>query len=178
MRFRHQQLLALTAAALGAACASSSRSVDSEPSPTQSPAPATTPATPAEPTAGSGAASGMGMGWQGTIRPESGTRVGGTVMIMPGTGGQSTATITLTDAPANGTHPWHVHSGTCAEKGPIVGSPSAYPPLSADASGAARLETTLPFATPTSGNYSVNVHMSPTQMGMVVGCADLAMHGS
>lgn len=111
--------------------------------------------------------------WQGDIRPEGGSNLGGTVMIMPAGAAQATATLTLTGATAGGTHPWHVHSGTCADKGPIVGPPSAYTPIAADASGAARVEATLPFATPASGTYSVNVHMSPTQMGMIVGCADL-----
>jgi hypothetical protein len=94
-------------------------------------------------------------------------------MLMPGTGEQTTATVTVTGAPANGTHPWHVHSGTCAQPGPIVGPPAAYTPLKVDSAGTARLEATLPFATPTTGAYSVNVHMSPAQMGMIVGCADL-----
>ena len=168
---RLRSLLSLSGAAALAACASSSsaaRSPESSPAPAQS---ADTAISAAPNTAAaSSAAAPM---WQGDIRPESGTRVGGTVMVMPGAGGQTTATVTLTGAPANGTHPWHVHSGTCAEKGPIVGPPAAYTPLATDATGAARLEATLPFATPTSGSYSVNVHMSSAQMGMIVGCADL-----
>ena len=163
---RLRSLFSISGAAALAACASSSsaaRSPESTPASAQS-----------ADSAGRAAPSSAGAPmWQGDIRPEGGTRVGGTVMVMPGAGGQTTATVTLTGAPANGTHPWHVHSGTCAEKGPIVGPPAAYTPLTTDATGAARLEATLPFATPTSGTYSVNVHMSPTQMGMVVGCADL-----
>lgn len=158
-------LLAFAAAAGTAACASSStRSTDTQPTTAQAPA--------GGGSAHGGAHAGPGM-WRGEIRPEGGSKVGGTVMLMPGANGQTTATITLSGAPANGTHPWHVHAGTCAEKGAIVGPPTAYTPLSADASGAARLEAALPFATPTSGSYSVNVHMSASQMGMIVGCADL-----
>jgi Cu-Zn family superoxide dismutase len=159
---RLRALLALSGIAATAACASSStRPASPQPAvAAQAPAPGGTPA--------------AGATWQGEIRPESGTSVAGSVMLAPAaTAGQSSATVTLTGAPANGTHPWHVHSGTCAEKGPVVGAPTAYPPLTADSTGAARTEATLPFATPTSGSYSVNVHMSPTQMGMIVGCADL-----
>lgn len=159
---RLRSLLALSGAALTAACASSSSTPAGQPATTQAPAPASGTQT-----------TGAGTMWQGEIRPEGGTNVSGTVMIMPNAAGQTTATITLAGAPANGTHPWHVHTGTCAAKGPIVGPPSAYTPLTADATGAARLEATLPFAAPGSGSYSVNVHMSPTQMGMIVGCADL-----
>ena len=160
---RLRSLLALSGAAAAAACASSSsRAPESQPATAQAPAPA------AESSAGTGAT------WQGEIRPEGGTSVGGSVTVAPAaTGGQTTATVTLTGAPANGTHPWHLHSGTCAEKGPIVGPPAAYTPLTVDGTGAARIEATLPFATPGAGSYSVNVHMSPTQMGMIVGCADL-----
>jgi hypothetical protein len=168
MRIRH--LLAASGAAALAACASSSGGAPSnEPATAQAPVPA------AEAPASTGAAHSGGSMWQGDIRPESGTSVSGTAMLMAGAGGQTAATITLTGAPASGTHPWHVHSGTCAEKGPIVGPPAAYTPIAVDANGAAKLEATLPFATPTSGSYSVNVHMSPTQMGMIVGCADLRM---
>ena len=165
---RLRSLLTLSSAAALAACASSSSAARA---PESSPAPAQAPDSAAG--AAAGGTGGAAPMWQGEIRPESGTRVGGTVMVMPGAGGQTTATVTLTGAPANGTHPWHVHSGTCAEKGPIVGPPAAYTPITADSTGAARLEATLPFATPASGSYSVNVHMSPTQMGMIVGCADL-----
>ena len=37
----------------------------------------------------------------------------------------------------------------------------------------AEVEAALPFPTPASGTYSVNVHASPTQMGTIVACADL-----
>ena len=163
---RIRSLFAIATAAATAACASTSTPSDTQPATAAAPAPAA---------GGSGAHGGAGM-WQGEIRPESGSKVVGTVMLMPGAAGQTTATISITGAPANGTHPWHVHSGTCAEKGAVVGSPAAYTPLSADASGAARAEVALPFAAPASGSYSVNVHMSPTQMGMIVGCADLRTH--
>ena len=169
---RLHSLLALSGATLlaGACASSTSRSPDTAPSTAGNP----TASAPAASAPAPGAPAASGPMWQGEIRPESGTSVGGTVMVMPGAAsGQTTATVTLSGAPANGTHPWHLHSGTCAAKGPIVGPPAAYTPLTVDANGAARLEATLPFATPTTGSYSVNVHMSPTQMGMVVGCADL-----
>ena len=160
---RLPQLLPLAAVALAAGCASSgSQSAGSAPgaTPTATPYPNPAPTAPVT--------------WVGELRPESGSGVNGTVTIAPAaTAGQSTAVVALTGAPASGTHPWHVHMGSCAEKGAIVGPPTAYTPLSTDATGAARLEVTLPFAPPSTGTYSVNVHMSPTQMGMIIACADL-----
>jgi hypothetical protein len=174
---RCRSLLALSAgAALTAACASSSRQAgDSSPAPASVPTPAATPATtPTENPAP--AAQGGGSMWQGDLRPENGGSLAGNVMLMPAsTAGQTTATINLSGAPANGTHPWHVHSGTCAQKGPSVGPPTAYTPITVDSAGAAKLDATLPFASPTSGSYSVNIHKSLTEMGMIVGCADLKM---
>jgi hypothetical protein len=165
---RLHSFLALSGLAATVACASSSArpATSTQPATTQAPAPATA--------ADSGAAA-SGAAWQGEIRPESGSTVSGTVRLTSTAAGQTAAVITLAGATANGTHPWHLHSGTCAQKGPIVGPPAAYTPLTADATGAARLEATLPFAAPASGSYSVNIHMSPTQMGMIVGCADLRM---
>ena len=161
MRLPH--LAPLAAAALAAACASSGSQSSG---PVTTPSPATSPYPIPAPTAATS--------WVGELRPENGTTVRGTVTIAPAaTAGQSTAVVALTGAPANGTHPWHVHMGSCADKGAIVGPPAVYTPLSVDATGAARLELTLPFAPPTTGAYSVNVHMSPTQMGMIVACADL-----
>lgn len=161
MRIRH--ILPLSGITLAAACASSGSSA-----PTASPTPA------ARPYPKAGAPSGAGASWEGELRAESGSGIGGTVAITPAAAaGQSTVVIALTGATPNGTLPWHVHSGSCAERGAIVGAPASYPPLTADAAGAARLESTLPFAAPATGAYSVNVHMSPTQMGMIAACADL-----
>ena len=160
MRLHH--LLPIAGFALTAACASSGSSS----APASEPSPATRPYPANPPTAGAS--------WNGELRSEGGSSVTGTVAIAPAaTAGSSPVTINLTGATPNGTLPWHVHTGSCAEKGAIVGSPAAYTPITADATGAARAEVTLPFGAPGTGSYSVNVHMSPTQMGMIVACAEL-----
>ena len=163
MRIRHA--FPLAGIALAAACATSGSSAST---PSDSPSPAVSPSP------DSAAPSTAGASWQGDLRPEGGSSTAGTVTITPAaTGNQSTAVITLTGGTPNGTHPWHVHMGSCAEKGAVVGAPAAYTPLTTDATGAARLEVTLPFTAPATGTYSVNVHMSPSQMGKIVSCADL-----
>ena len=50
-----------------------------------------------------------------------------------------------------------------------------YKPLVVDASGKAEVSIILPFSTPTQGDYFVNVHKSPTELGTIIACGPLAM---
>lgn len=88
---------------------------------------------------------------------------------------ESQATVMLSNATPNATHPWHIHAGTCGSDGGIVGPATAYRPLVVDASGKAEVSITLPFSTPTQGDYFVNVHKSPTDLGTIVACGPLSM---
>lgn len=119
---------------------------------------------------------GMNDRWTATLEPRGGTNVTGTANVMAGTGaGTTMAEVTLNGAPANGVHPWHIHAGTCASGGDIVGPPADYPPLNADANGTATASATVNVAAPTTGEYHINVHMSPTDLGTIVACGDLRM---
>jgi hypothetical protein len=111
--------------------------------------------------------------WKGMLMPMNGSTVSGTVTVRPISDAQTQATLTVAGAPAGGVHPWHVHSGSCAQMGAIVGPPTAYTAVAAGADGTGTVVVTLPFATPSSGAYSVNVHASPSDMGTIVACADL-----
>jgi hypothetical protein len=86
----------------------------------------------------------------------------------------TTVTIMLANATPNATHPWHVHAGACGSGGGIVGPPDAYTPLTIGANGGAQAVVTLPFSTPTVGDFSVNVHKSATEMGVVIACGALS----
>ena len=88
---------------------------------------------------------------------------------------ESQATVMLSNATPNATHPWHIHAGTCGSDGGIVGPATSYQPLVVDASGKAEVSITLPFSTPTQGDYFVNVHKSPTELGTIIACGPLAM---
>jgi hypothetical protein len=88
---------------------------------------------------------------------------------------ESQATIMLSNATPNATHPWHIHAGTCGSDGGIVGPATAYKPLVVDASGKAEVSSILPFTTPTQGDYFVNVHKSPTELGIIIACGPLSM---
>lgn len=120
----------------------------------------------------------MNMKWTTTLEPKGGTNVRGTASVGAGASqGTTTAEVAINGAPANGTHPWHVHAGTCATDGAIVGPPADYPPLKGDASGTAAATATVNVAPPATGDYHVNVHLSPTEMGTIVACGDLKMAG-
>jgi Cu/Zn superoxide dismutase len=111
--------------------------------------------------------------WRGMLMPMNGSTVSGTVTVRPISDAQTQATLNLAGATAGAVHPWHIHSGTCAQPGGVVGPATAYTAASVGADGTATVVVTLPFATPTSGAYSVNVHASPSEMGTYVACADL-----
>jgi len=116
--------------------------------------------------------------WTASLMAMNGTNVAGSVSVMPGTlGGTTAVEVSITGAPANGVHPWHIHVGTCASGGDIAGPAADYQPLNADANGTATNTATINMPTPTSGEFHVNVHMSPADMATIVACGDLALGG-
>jgi hypothetical protein len=116
--------------------------------------------------------------WTATLASLSGSTVTGTATTAPSDNAEQTrASVTISGAEPGAVHPWHIHSGRCGDNGPIVGPASAYPPLTASAEGAASVTANLPYATPMSGSYYVNVHRSPTEMGTIVACGNLAIGG-
>jgi len=120
----------------------------------------------------------MSARWTATLEPTGGTQVRGTASAMAGaSAGTMTAEVAISGGANNGTHPWHVHAGSCATGGDIVGPPTDYPPLKADGNGTARATTTVNIAAPSSGDYHVNIHQSPEAMGTIVSCGDLKLSG-
>ena len=113
--------------------------------------------------------------WSATLASEAGGPVAGTATAAPSGTAATAATVNLTGATPGAIHPWHIHAGRCGDNGPIVGPPSAYPPLAAGPDGAATVMATVPVATPVSGNFYVNVHRSATEMGAIVACGNLAI---
>jgi len=100
------------------------------------------------------------------------TEVRGTARANSGFG-QTGVAVSIAGAPAGGTHPWHIHQGTCASGGPIVGAPDAYPSLrpgtDGRADGAARISAALAH----DREYHVNIHASPADLGTIVACGEL-----
>lgn len=87
--------------------------------------------------------------------------------------GQTQVTISLEGVPGGEARPWHVHQGTCGSGGPIVGSPSAYPPLTVGADGKATGTATIPLQLDEAQRYHVNVHASAAEMATIVACGAL-----
>jgi hypothetical protein len=110
--------------------------------------------------------------WSGNISSVGAFKVTGTAKAQSlgvGTG----VTISIEGAAHHAQHPWHVHRGKCGDNGPIVGSASDYPVLTAGMDGKASVNATIGTSLNERESYYVNVHNSPTDLGTIVGCGKL-----
>jgi len=98
---------------------------------------------------------------------------GSASLVAHGTG-KTVATVTISNAAPSGEHPWHVYQGQCGDNGIVVGSATAYPPLTVNGDGTATAMATLPLELPTSGHYYVVVNASAANMQTVLACGNLA----
>ncbi|MEP6766660.1 MAG: hypothetical protein ABJB66_20255 [Gemmatimonadaceae bacterium] len=74
---------------------------------------------------------------------------------------------------AGSVRPWHIHSGSCAKTGGVVGGGGNYPAITVDAKGNGEGKATLSMVVPDTGMYYINVHESKENMGHSVACGDL-----
>lgn len=121
---------------------------------------------------------GQGMKMTATLTPQKGGTIAGTATVEPGTGaGTTVATVSITGAKPGAVYPWHVHIGKCGMTpgGKVWGDASAYKPLTAGSDGTAKGTATISLAVPMSGDYYVNIHASPSDMGTIVSCGNLGM---
>lgn len=110
--------------------------------------------------------------WETSLSSTAGSSVRGSAKAQSvgvGTG----VNISIEGAAASAQHPWHVHTGTCASGGGIVGSATAYPVLTASLSGTASANTSIGVALREDERYHVNVHRSPTDL-TVIACGNLS----
>jgi hypothetical protein len=107
-----------------------------------------------------------------TGTPDS-TAVGGTAIVMSAGKQKTSADVHIANAKPGSVHPWHVHKGTCGHDEGILGPAKAYTPLQVGADGNGEVTATLPYATPTKGQYMVNVHQSASDLKTIVACGDL-----
>ena len=87
---------------------------------------------------------------------------------------QTRVEVSISNAIPGAIHPWHVHRGQCGADEGILEPADAYKPLRVNREGRATSQATLPMAMPTSGQFYVNVHASPTNLGTIVACGNLA----
>lgn len=110
--------------------------------------------------------------WNAEVTPRAGSDVRANVRV--GTApGQTAAAINLVGGQAGATHPWHVHRGTCATGGAIVGDPAAYPPLRPNSAGAATATALIRVQLVPGEDYHINVHQSPEALNQIIACGDL-----
>ena len=114
--------------------------------------------------------------WDGMVLGVGGSKIRGEVEMVAGkVAGTTAVEVSYARDAAGAIRPWHVHVGSCAKGGPVLGAASAYPVLRVDAKGAAEGTATLRLALPDSGSYYVNIHESAASMSKIVACGDLLL---
>jgi hypothetical protein len=120
----------------------------------------------------------VGERWNATLATPSGlagaVQVHGTGYVARDPSGSAKAVIHVSNATPGGVHPWSVRVGLCGTDNPVFGDLSAYPNLKIDKDGTAQGGATLSVPFPTSGSYSLEVRASPSNMGTVIACGNLA----
>jgi superoxide dismutase, Cu-Zn family len=113
-------------------------------------------------------------GWSGMVMGLGESKVHGTVTMKAGKDANTTEVVLKYTGDTPGTaRPWHVHTGSCAKGGGILGGGKSYTTAASDDKGAVELKAILPIALPDTGSYNVNVHESMANMGKYVACGDL-----
>lgn len=129
--------------------------------------------------AGSSLASGAvhrHVAWDGMVLGVGGTKIRGEVEMVAGkVAGTTAVEVSYARDAAGAVRPWHIHVGSCAKGGPVLGAATAYPALRVDAKGVAEGKATLRLALPDSGSYYVNIHESAASMSKIVACGDLLL---
>jgi hypothetical protein len=110
--------------------------------------------------------------WSATLASMNNSNVRGSVTAKSAVAGAG-VTINITGAQSGARHPWHVHRGTCANSGSIVGGADEYPVLEPGSAGTATASANIEVALSEDSQYSVNVHRSPTELGAIIACGDL-----
>jgi hypothetical protein len=87
---------------------------------------------------------------------------------------QTRAHVQISNAVPGGSHPWHVHRGSCGSDQGILGPTDAYNPLKVEGNGRAVSDAQLSIPLPKTGNYFLNVHASARNMKTIVACGNLA----
>ena len=110
--------------------------------------------------------------WSATLTPQNGSTVSGTATAAPRTGDSLLVTIRIKGGKSGDVTPWHVHSGGCDSSGAILGDPSRYAPLTIGTDQSAEATALVKAVLTVGVPYSVNVHRSTSDLG-VIACGNL-----
>lgn len=108
-----------------------------------------------------------------TIAANPGFEVTGDARVEESADGGTHVGIEIEGAPSDAILPWHLHEGACGSGGPIVGDPTAYPPLSTGLNGEASAEATIAVTVDPAADYHINVHKSPSETETIVACGEV-----
>lgn len=110
----------------------------------------------------------------GAITGAAAVTLGGRGSMLPGNSSTETkAMLSLYGAMPGSSHAWHIHLGSCGNDRGIIGSPELYPLATADNDGRADITATLPFSTPRTGEFYVDVHATGSHASRPVACGPL-----
>lgn len=113
--------------------------------------------------------------WTATLAGKDGRKVTGSATVKPGANGAgSEVTVTLDGDTPGATRPWHIHAGSCAKSGGVVGAARAYSPIAIDLKGHGSATAKLDVALSDTTTYYVNIHDAAAAMQTIVACGDLA----
>lgn len=113
-----------------------------------------------------------------TIAGRSGSGIRGTGLVTPSeksTEAKAAVTLKFDNDVAGAERPWHIHHGTCAKSGAILGGARIYPVIKVDAKGTGSAKLTLPIVFPDTGVFYLSIHESARNMSKVVACGDLIL---
>ena len=114
--------------------------------------------------------------WDGMVTGKGGSKIRGVIAMEGGKAVGTTSAVVKYAGDVGGvTRAWHVHVGSCAKGGAVLGAATAYAPLRVNAKGAAEGVAILRLALPDSGEYYVNIHESASNMGKIIACGDLLL---
>ena len=110
--------------------------------------------------------------WEGQLSPQNNSGIVGAVAARSAVA-TTGVSLSIAGATSGARHPWHIHRGTCGSGGAIVGDAGAYPVLQVGGNGQASASADLDVALSEDGQYYVNVHRSPQDLGTIVACGQL-----
>ena len=110
--------------------------------------------------------------WEGELSPQGGSGSVGAVAARSAVA-TTGVSLSIAGATSGARHPWHIHRGTCGSGGAIVGDAGAYPVLQVGGNGQASASADLNVALSEDGQYYINVHRSPQDLGTIVACGQL-----
>lgn len=107
---------------------------------------------------------------------DSDTSITGNAVVQQVEGALSfSATVVIRDDDAGVLRPWHVHFGTCASGGDIVGLDADYARLTVANDGAAISTARVGVPLDPLEPYHVNIHFSDAEFNRIIACGDLIL---